>query len=51
MAGPAPEIEHPKAPADMAPRCTSLKPGINDWRCGSMITSLNESRIMSRSFE
>ena len=30
IAGPAPEIEHPSAPADMAPRCTSLNPGIKD---------------------
>ena len=47
--GPAPEIEQPSAPACIAARRTSWKPGISAWRCGSITTSSSEARIMSRS--
>ena len=47
--GPAPEIEQPSAPASMAPRRTSWKPGMSAARCGSITTSSKEARIMSRS--
>ena len=47
--GPAPEIEHPRAPAAIAACLTRSKPGMSRLRCGSITTSSSEARMRPRS--